>query len=260
MNIYAGRFQNGYHKMTIPNLFQDIQSGKLKPAEQKTFIQDKAYTVTLSDEGLSSSKALREYAEKNPLSGQFNLEANIEEFNKQLHTCSMDMSNAFISEMDSIGEDLKTTYHLPETTASFDRAVTLAAKEYQIIYNRIEEEFSNPNREITYIQEHLNSERRVEPKEDRIAELDKAYNQYSDYAAGTMQNRAQFENWVHGANYSSLDKIQEKAKQAYMDAIDYKNIKKLEEKVESFEDYKLDFRIEAEWKKQLNSLFSTYKK
>lgn len=251
MEIYAGRYH--YQTMKMPDLFADIKNGTKKVAELDFYQKDKAYDITLSDEGLASAAALREYSEKNPFAGQTNLKENIDEFNKQLLTANIDTSSLCKEEMASVCDDLKKEYGLPNKSASFEDQLTLMAKAYQVVHDRIEAEFADPNREITYVWDE-NKERVVETKEDRMAGLNKAYESYAEFASASYQSQVQFMQAVSGEKFDFADQIADKVKQAYMDSISEKNMERLSKKVNSFHDYNLAFTVSSDWMDLINIL------
>lgn len=248
---YAGRYE--IHSMKIPNLFEEIETGKIKPAEKLQQV-DLPYKVTLSEQGLKSAKELRAYADQYPERFQTNIEERVEEFNKQLHTNLMDMSNVFREEMNNVMEDLRSDYDLDGKAGSFQESLTLMAKAYQTVAQRIEDEFSNPDRETTYILD-AEGNRVVETKEDRRAELDRAYQTYAKGIAAGKSAILQVNQQFKGLQMEiDPDELKEKTYQAYMDAVSEKNLERLKEKVSSFQDYHLEVSIGSEWMKRLEQL------
>lgn len=55
---------------------------------------------------------------------------------------------------------------------SFDNSITMTAKAYQVVHDRIVDEFARKDRETTYVIDETTGKRREETVEDRLAELD----------------------------------------------------------------------------------------
>jgi hypothetical protein len=255
--IYAGRYH--YQKMQQPDLFAEIKNGTRQVADNIRFLpENNAYTVTFSEEGLANARALREYAIANPLDGQEDLEAKIDDFNKRLYTTNLlDPASMFYNEIRDVCSQIKDEYHLPEHSSSWMESLTIKAKAYQTIYDRVEEEFADPNRETTYL---LNDGEFIEEtKEDRMNALNKAYQQNADFSASSVESFAVTARFTGKGNYSAeeITELQDKVKQSYADAISEKNMERLRQKVTSFKDYSLDTSIGSEWLKSLDLLFYT---
>lgn len=254
--IYAGRYH--YKSIQKPNLLKEIENGTRQAADHKHFlVEDNAYTVTLSDAGLANARALREYAKEHPLAGQEDLEAKIEDLNKRLHTTNlMDPASMFYNEIGEVCLQIKDEYQLSEHSDSWMESLTIKAKAYQIIYDRVEEEFADPDRESTYL---LNDEGEFieETKEDRLNALAQAYQQYADFSAARVEAYAVTARFTGKGNYSAgfIKELQDKVKQSYADAISESNMERLRQKVTSFKDYKLDISIGSGWLNSLDTLF-----
>ena len=253
--IYAGRYH--YQKMQQPDLFTQIKNETTKIADHKRFLpENNAYTVTFSKEGLANARALREYAVENPLDGQEDLEAKIDDINKRMNTTNlMDPVSMFCSEIREVCSQIKDEDQLSESSSSWMDSLTVKAKAYQAIYDRVEEEFADSSRETTYLLKE-DGEFVEETKEDRMNALNKAYQRDADFAASSVEAYAVTARFTGKGNYSKkeITQLQDKVKQSYADAISEKNKERLRQKVTSFNDYTLDISIGSDWVKALDWL------
>ena len=255
--IYAGRYH--YKNIEIPNILNnsDIQYNTDTRLVREEYPVD---TVTFSDEGMEKSKDWREYTKDNPKFNRVNYEEQVEEFNRQSHTTNViDPVSMFNCELGDVAEQIKSDNQLKEHMDSWGDSVTLLAKSYQVIYDRIEEEFADPDRETTYL--YTKDGTYVEEtKEDRINALKEAYNRRADFAAAGAKSLAEIEKYFGHANYSTdfINNIQDKVKEAYENAISDKNLERLRQKVTSFKNYSVDIGIDTKWQDAINSLL--YKK
>ncbi len=113
---------------------------------------------------------------------------------------------------------------LKDISGSQEEFLTVMAKAYQVIYDRIEEDFADPDREPTWIKQE-DGTLVEETKQDRIDALNKAYSSRAEFAASAAKSMADIEETFHGANYGL-----------------------------GFKDYSLDFGIGADWSANINAL------
>lgn len=251
--IYAGRYH--YKSVEIPNLLDEKQQTY---TTEKRYIRDEIPidTVTFSDEGLAKSKNWREYTKDNPNISHINYEEQIEEFNKQIHTVNnINTASMFNCELGEVAEQIKSDNGLGERSGSHGDFLTVMAKAYQVIYDRIEEDFADPDRETTYLRQE-DGTYVEETKQDRIDALNQAYNSRTELAASAARSIAEIEKHFKGKNYSTdfLDELQNKVKESWQNAISEKNMERLRQKVSSLKDYSLDFGIGSQWSNVINSL------
>ena len=99
------------------------------------------------------------------------------------------------------------------------------AKAYQIIYDRIEEDFADPDRETTWIKKE-DGTYVEETKQDRIDALNKAYNSRAEFAASAAKSMAEIDKYFKGADYSNdfLNELQNKVKESWENAVSEKNM------------------------------------
>jgi hypothetical protein len=168
----------------------------------------------------------------------------------------IDPASMFYNEIRDVCSQIKDEYHLPEHSDSWMDSLTIKAKAYQTIYDRVEEEFADPNREITYL---LNDDSKFieETKEDRMSALNKAYQQDADFTASSVESFAVTAHFTGKGNYNveEITELQNKVKQSYADAISESNMERLRQKVNSIKDYSLDISIGSDWLKSLDLLF-----
>lgn len=185
------------------------------------------------------------------MKGQIDYEAQWNELNTLLHTSSMDMSQVFITEMEQIAGEIRAENHLADTAPNIQERMAVMSKAYDTVLQRIEDEFGNPDRETTYILQP-DGTRRVETKEDRIQELYKAYEKYSDIQGSVMQARLHYTQAINGQyrNISS-DELKENTKAAFLDAVSVENRQKLRNHVSGSS---LSFSVDSSWISLMNTL------
>lgn len=140
-------------------------------------------------------------------------------------------------------------------TVTFSDEGLARAKAYQVIYDHIEEDFADPDREPTWIKQ-ADGTLVEETKQDRIDALNKAYSSRAEFAASAAKSMADIEETFHGANYGLgfKDELEKKVMESWQNAVSEKNLEKLRQKVASFKDYSLDFGIGADWSAAINAL------
>lgn len=246
--IYAGRYH--YQKVTQPDLMSETY--QTKTAEKRN-LRDvvSVDTVTFSDEGLAKSKNWREYTKDNPDISHVNYEEQMEELNRQLHTVNLiDTASMFNCELGEVASQIRS-----ERADSQEEFLTGMAKAYQVIYDRIEEDFADPDRETTWIIKE-DGTYVEETKQDRIDALNKAYNSRAEFAASSARVMAEIDMHFNGKSYSEtfLDELQNKVKEMWENAISEKNMERLRQKVASINDCSLDFGISQQWSDIIDSL------
>lgn len=246
--IYAGRYH--YKKVTQPDLLSGTY--QTKSAEERNLRDVIAVdTVTFSEEGLAKSKNWREYTKDNPAIFHANYEDQLEELNRQLHTVNLiDTASMFNCELGEVASQMRSGQ-----ADSQEEFLTGMAKAYQVIYERIEEDFADPDRETTWILKE-DGTYVEETKQDRIDALNKAYNSRAEFAASSAKAMAEIEIHFNGKSYSEsfLDELQSKVQEMWENAISEKNMERLRQKVASVNDYSLDFGISQQWSEIINSL------
>ena len=115
------------------------------------------------------------------------------------------------------------------------------SKAYQVVYDRIVDEFARSDRDTTYVMDEVTGVRREETVEDRLAELKYAYDLKTTFIASSKKAMAQIEEAFGGKKSSESPQIiEQKTKKAYMQAISDKNLERLRQRVNRFQDYRLD--------------------
>lgn len=255
MGIYAGRTEMPrFHKhiMTYEEMVARAKEQKTEPKKQQ-FVQDK---ITFSQEGLKSAREMREYLNKNGLNQTRDIKAEFEELDKQLRTKNMDYTNNFLSEMQEVIDGERKTWGSQADGHSFDNSITLTAKAYQVVHDRIVDEFARKDRETTYVIDETTGKRREETVEDRLAELDLAYDRYTTGVAANKKVMAQIKEAFGGVKLPEKpDDIEKKTKEAYMEAVSEKNMKRLQGKVTSFRNYKPELSIGSYWEQVLAKIW-----
>ena len=142
-----------------------------------------------------------------------------------------------------------------EHAGSHEAFLTVMAKAYQIIYDRIEEDFADPDRDTTWVLKE-DGTYVEETKQDRINALNKAYHSRAEIAVAAAKQQVVIENTFRGKDYSTdfMNELQNKLKESWQNAIDEKNMERLWRKVTSFQDYSLNLGIGSSWSEMINAL------
>ena len=211
-------------------------------------------TVTISDEGLAKAKDWREYTKDNENISHTGVNPK-EELYKELNTVNnIDTASMFNCELGEVADQIQKENGLGDHSRSQEEFLTVMAKAYQVIYDRIDEEFSDPDRDPTWIRQE-DGTLVEETKQDRIDALNKAYNSRAEFAAASAKVMAEIDETFHGGNYGEgfIDELQKKVMESWHNAVDEKNMQR--QKVSSFQDYPVDLGIGADWSAKINKLF-----
>ena len=142
--IYAGRYH--YKRPEIPNLLDTQKytaSTPGKSVKEATGVD----TVTISDEGLAKAKDWREYTKDNENISHTGVNPK-EELYKELNTVNnIDTASMFNCELGEVADQIQKENGLGDHSRSQEEFLTVMAKAYQVIYDRIDEEFSDPDRD-----------------------------------------------------------------------------------------------------------------
>ncbi len=259
MGIYAGRTETPkFHKhiMTYEEMAArakeqgNVQEGGPKVQQ---FATDK---VTFSQEGMKSAKEMREYLNQNGLNSARDIEADFAELAKQLRTKSMDYTNNFLSEMQEVVNEERKTWGREAAGHSFDNSLALMSKAYQVVHDRIVDEFARKDRETTYVIDKDTGARREETVDDRLAELDFAYDRHTTFVAASKKVMAQIKEAFGGVKSPEKPAdIEKKTKEAYMEAVSGKNLERMRQKVDSFEGYRPQLSIGSYWENILRQIW-----
>lgn len=255
MGIYAGRAQMprlNKHIMTYEELAARAQvqekNQAAKPKVQE-LVRDK---VTFSEEGLKSAKEMREYLNESNLNCNRLHMVDFEELDKQLRTKYMDYSNNFLAEMQEVINEERKVWGSEAGEHSFDNSMALTAKAYQVVHDRIVDEFAREDRETTYVIDKETGERREETVDDRLAELETAYDRYTTFVAASKKAMAQIKEVFGGVKLPEKpEDIEKKTKEAYMEAVSEKNMERARQKVSSFMGYRPELSISSYWQQIL---------
>ena len=249
--IYAGRYH--YKRPEIPNLLDTQKytaSTPGKSVKEATGVD----TVTISDEGLAKAKDWREYTKDNENISHTGVNPK-EELYKELNTVNnIDTASMFNCELGEVADQIQKENGLGDHSRSQEEFLTVMAKAYQVIYDRIDEEFSDPDRDPTWIRQE-DGTLVEETKQDRIDALNKAYNSRAEFAAASAKVMAEIDETFHGGNYGEgfIDELQKKVMESWHNAVDEKNMQR--QKVSSFQDSPVDLGIGADWSAKINKLF-----
>lgn len=259
MAIYAGRTETprlNKHIMTYEEMAARAkEQGNVQedsPRVQQVF-KDK---VTFSQEGMKSAREMREYLNKNGLNSARDIKAEFEELDKQLRTKSMDYTNNFLSEMQEVINEERETWGSEAAGHSFDNSLALMSKAYQVVHDRIVDEFAREDRETTYVIDKDTGARREETVDDRLAELDLAYDRHTTFVAASKKVMAQIKETFGGVKLPEKPKaIEKKTKEAYMEAVSEKNLQRMRQKADSFQDYRPQLSIGSYWENILRQIW-----
>lgn len=259
MAIYAGRTETprlhkhimAYEEMAARAKEQgNVQ--KDRPKVQQV-VKDK---VTFSQEGMESARKMREYLNKNGLNSARDIKAEFEELDKQLRTKSMDYTNNFLSEMQEVVNEERKTWGNQASGHSFDNSMALMGKAYQVVHDRIVDEFARKDRETTYVIDKDTGARREETVDDRLAELDLAYDRHTTFVAASKKVMAQIKEAFGGVKSPEKpEEIEKKTKEAYMDAVSEKNLQRMRQKAGSFKEYMPQLSIGSYWENILRQIW-----
>lgn len=218
--IYAGRYH--YKRQEIPNLLDTQKytaSTPGKSVKEATGVD----TVTISDEGLAKAKDWREYTKDNENISHTGVNPK-EELYKELNTVNnIDTASMFNCELGEVADQIQKENGLGDHSRSQEEFLTVMAKAYQVIYDRIDEEFSDPDRDPTWIRQE-DGTLVEETKQDRIDALNKAYNSRAEFAAASAKVMAEIDETFHGGNYGEgfIDELQKKVMESWHNAVDEK--------------------------------------
>lgn len=250
--IYAGRYH--HRRPEISDLSDKAQCSYA--TEKKLFKEQYSMdTVTFSEEGLAKAKNWRAYTIDNPDISHVNIEEQREELYRQLNTVTLDTASMFNLELGEVASQIKKENGLGEHSDSHEAFLTVMAKAYQVIYDRIEKDFADPDRDTTWILKE-DGTYMEETKQDRINALNKAYHSRAEFAAAAAKQQAVIENTFRGKHYSTdfMNELQNKVKESWQNAIDGKNMERLRRKVTSFQDDFLNLGIGSSWSEIINAL------
>ena len=250
--IYAGRTE--VQNIHIPTFEEVAAQAKEQNHELKVqnFTKDK---ITFSQEGMESAEEMRKYLNENGLNHAVDLQGNLEELNKELHTKLMDYTSNFWQEMREVIKEERTIWGSQAGEQSFDNSITSWAKAYQVVHDRIVEEFSREDRDITYVIDETTGERREETVEERLAELDHAYDAQITFMASSQKVMVQIEAFGGKVPPEPPEEIEEKIKEAYKQAVSEKNLERLRQKVNFFQAYRPELSIGNYWEQILADIW-----
>ncbi len=259
MGIYAGRTEMprlNKHIMTYEELAaraQEQEKNQAAKPKVQELVKDK---VTFSEEGLKSAKEMREYLNENNLNSNRLHMVDFEELDKQLRTKYTDYSNNFLAEMQEVINEERRNWGSGASGHSFDNSMALTAKAYQVVHDRIVDEFARQDRDMTYVIDEVTGERREETVEDRLAELETAYDRHTTFVAASKKAMAQIREAFGGVKLPEKpEDIEKKTKEAYMEAVSEKNMERARQKVSSHIGYRPQLSIGSYWEQILASIW-----
>ncbi len=259
MGIYAGRTEQPklnkqimtYEEMAARAREQE-KNQAAKPKVQE-IVKDK---VTFSEEGLKSAKEMREYLNENNLNFNRLHMVDFEELDKQLRTKNMDYSNNFLTEMQGVINEERKAWGSEAGEHSFDNSMALTTKAYQVVHDRIVDEFAREDRDTTYVIDEVTGERREETVEDRLAELEMAYDRHTTFVAASKKAMAQIKEAFGGVKSPEKpEDVEKKTKEAYMEAVSEKNLERARQKVSSFMGYRPELSLGTYWEQILAKIW-----
>lgn len=191
--IYAGRYH--HQKIKRPDLLCEAQQNN---TAEKRALRDvvSVDTVTFSDEGLAKSKNWREYTKGNSNMSVLNYEEQMQELNRQLNTVNMiDTASMFNCELGEVASKLKEDLQCKEHFRSHEEFLDVMADAYRVIYDRIEEDFADSDRETTWILQK-DGTYVEETKQDRINALNQAYQARLEFSESAAKVKAETDKYV----------------------------------------------------------------
>lgn len=158
-----------------------------------------------------------------------------------------DLAYSYIQKLSDVSASLRDEYRAGGGEGSFADSVTMMAKAYQTIWDRIDEEFDNPDREVTYYMDE-NGELVEETREHCKEELARTYDRYTAFVAASKRIMTEIRQKFHG-EFEGVDpnEVEEATKKAYQEAVSEENLGRLREKKESVADYSLSFSVGQDW-------------
>lgn len=253
--IYAGRTEIPRINKYI-SAYEELAARANKQKQEPKVQNFSRDQITFSREGLESAKEMREYLNKNGLNFSVDIQGNLEELDKQLRTKTMDYTNMFWQEMGEVIKEERNAGGSQAGENSFDDSVNSLAKAYQVVHDRIVDEFSRTDREVTYVIDHATGERREETVDDRLAELDYAYEAHATFIAASKKVMVQIQEAFGGKKPpESPEAIEQKVKDAYKQAVSDENLERLRRKADSFQEYRLDLSIGSYWEQVLREIW-----
>lgn len=177
---------------------------------------------------------------------EFDFAANQKAMEEQLDDIIQNQPFSYLQELGKICKQLRETDENSDRQNSFSDHVTRMACAYAQLSRRIDEEFDDPAREHCYLTEDgTRIERTREQEKEQLLE---AYNSFATLAAVSARIMTEIRQHYHG-EFSDLDpeEVQENAYRTYQDAISDENLLRLQEKVESIRNYKLNFSVGQDW-------------
>ncbi len=152
----------------------------------------------------------------------------------------------FNCELGEVADHITKENGLGDHSRSQEEFLTVMAKAYQVIYDRIDEEFSDPDRDPTWIRQ-----------EDGTLCGGNKTGSYRRFKQGVQlqsgicealgkEVMAEIDETFHGGNYGEgfIDELQKKVMELWHNAVDEKNMQR--QKVSSFQDYPVDLGIGAD--------------
>ena len=251
--IYAGRYH--YEKPKQVDLFDRSQWNYSTP---KTLFREQypMDTVTFSDEGLAKSKNWREYTKDNPNIRHESINPK-DELYKELNTVNnIDTASMFNCELGEVTEQIRKENGFGTHSDSQEQFLTIMAKAYQVVYDRIEEDFSDPDKDPTWIKKE-DGTLVEETKQDRIDALNKAYFSKAELAASSAKQRIQLEKSFYGKNYddSFEGEFADKVMESWQNAISKNNLSRLRQRGTDLKSFSVDLGIDGRWSNEINAHF-----
>ncbi len=257
MGIYAGRMERPWinkHFMKYEELAvraQEQEKNQGKKAQE--VVKDK---VTFSEEGMKSAHEMREYLNENNLNSYGIHAIDVQEVDMEFHTSYLACSNNFLTEMQEVIHKERKAWGSEAGEHSFDNTMALTAKAYQVVHDRIVDEFAREDRITTYVIDKESGERREETVDDRLAELEAAYDGYTTFVAASKKAMAQIREVFGGVKLPEKpEDIEKKTKEAYMEAVSEKNLERARQKVRSYMDYRPQLSLGSYWEQILTKIW-----
>ena len=257
MGIYAGRTERPWinkHFMNYEELADRVQEQEKSQGNKvQEVVKDK---VTFSKEGMESARAMRDYLNENNLNSYGIHAIDVQEMEKEFRTTYLDCSNNFLTEMQEVINEERKAWGSEADGQSFDNSMALTTKAYQVVHDRIVDEFARKDRETTYIIDKESGERREETVDDRLAELEAAYDGYTTFVAASQKAMAQIKEKFGGVKIPEKpEDVEKKTKQAYMEAVSEKNLERARQKVNSHLGYRPELSLGIYWEQILAKIW-----
>lgn len=221
---------------------------KQKPKTEEERRKEAVEEATGTDSGLLAKLLEESVLTEKDLAEDFDFTENWEKIRERLEAVRpTDLVYSFMQEMSEASASLREEYLKRGGAGGFADSVALAAKAYGIVRDRIDRDFDDPDREISY---YIGEDGALveETREHCGEELTRAYDQYVTFLSVSKRIMTELRQRFYG-EFEGVDpaEVERNTRQAYEDAISEENLKQLREEKDFGGDYRLSFSIGQEW-------------